>query len=313
MRGPEPARAAHRCVRRARAFRDGAENPLSSDGARREARNNREERRASAAAQGSEAATDHVRSRYLVPLRDTVRSRYLVPLRDTALVRAELRDGAIVERRARIPTNPFRIGGAMTLGTHGQVYTMGGVLETEGRPQSLFAVCGDDLRIRWERRFRAAPTVISVGEGLWVRPDATVHVPYFVAGPNDETRRGFLSVSPDGEATEGVGVPTSSRSGSRSRGRQRTSRRTMSCPSLRLDSDSDGASKGRTLGVPSGSTPRSSPSERRTSAASRPNSRLCWCPSRRGWRRFPGTVPGLNRPTGTFTAPGLQLIAARGW
>lgn len=122
-----------------------------------------------------------------------------------ALVRAELRDGAIVERSARIPTNPFRIGGAMALGTHGQVYTMGGVSETEGRPQSLFALCGDDLRIRWERRFRTAPTVISVGEGLWVRTDTTVHVPYFVAGPNDETRRGFLSVSRDGEATEGVG------------------------------------------------------------------------------------------------------------
>jgi hypothetical protein len=127
-----------------------------------------------------------------------------------ALVRAELRDGAIVERSTRIPTNSFRIGGAMALGTHGQVYTMGGVSETESRPQSLFAVCGDDLRIRWERRFRVSPAIVSVGHGLWVRPDGTVHVTYFAAGPrideaNYETRAGFLLVSPDGEATEGVG------------------------------------------------------------------------------------------------------------
>jgi hypothetical protein len=98
----------------------------------------------------------------------------------------------------------------MALGTHGQVYTMGGVSETESRPQSLFAVCGDDLRIRWERRFRVSPAIVSVGHGLWVRPDGTVHVTYFAAGPrideaNYETRAGFLLVSPDGEATEGVG------------------------------------------------------------------------------------------------------------
>ena len=128
-----------------------------------------------------------------------------------ALVRAELRDGEIIERGVHIPTNTFRIGGALALGTQGQVYTMGGVSETGGRrPQSLFAVCGDDLRIRWERRFRVSPRIISVGQGLWVRPDGSVHVSYEAGGPRiDETsfelRAGFFRVSPEGEATEGVG------------------------------------------------------------------------------------------------------------
>ncbi|MCB9600026.1 MAG: hypothetical protein H6720_06685 [Sandaracinus sp.] len=117
------------------------------------------------------------------------------------LVRAELREGEIVERSVQIPTNPFRIGGAMALGTRGQVYTMGGVSETERRPQSLFAVCGEDLRIRWERRFRVSPRIISVGDGLWVRPDGSVHVLYVAGG----TKLGYLSVSPEGEATPGIG------------------------------------------------------------------------------------------------------------
>lgn len=126
------------------------------------------------------------------------------------LVRAELREGEIVERSVEIPTNPFRIGGAMALGTRGQVYTMGGVSETEGRPQSLFAVCGDDLRIRWERRFQVSPQIVEVGQGLFVRDDGTVHVPYVAAGPRiDDTtyeaRAGFLVVTSDGEAMAGVG------------------------------------------------------------------------------------------------------------